>query len=297
VKLTLHTNHPPRTIPCASCNRPVPRLIAHEYDGRVLCRLCHAASSGVEHRTCIVCLHEKPLDTSHFYRKVRGTGFMRMCRRCRDARLRRRGQRICGGCWHIHGLDGFSLEQWSKSFQHLALCINCDTAGRGKHVPRMDERVCPRCNVSKSPKDFYQGQNRISPYCKMCTVEYNKERYHRIRRSACPDDIDYTPRTIKMLYALETQLGEQAFVDSIAAGCIPEVDDTVSLPTEAMSKGDSVTVKRFMDGFELALRGKSNIRGVPSGNQGEAEAPDSRPKRVTIRVPIKVKRRNHSPET
>ena len=248
-----------RITPCVLCSRPVPTSIIIQHEGDLLCRVCYSGKTKVEHRVCNTCMKDFPLSTTYYYKKTRGDGYMRMCRYCRDARLRRRGQRICGGCWRIGGMESFTLDQWGKSFQDMALCYRCDAAGRGKCIPKMNERICPRCNTSKLRSAFHQGENRISPYCKVCTTEYNRERYVRVLQCRNPDDIDRTPRTLKFLYAMQSNFGEQELVDSWAEGVVPKVDDTITIPLESRSKGDTVEFKTFMTGFEKALSRGRNV--------------------------------------
>lgn len=277
--------HRPRTIPCDTCSSPIPPSLLRDHDGKQLCRVCHTKATGVRHRVCNRCHVDKPLDSTHYYHKTRGIGFMLMCRLCRDTRLRARGQRICGGCWKVGGMESYTLDQWGKSFQELALCFRCDAAGRGKHAPKMDERICPRCNVSKHRSAYYSRENSTSPYCKVCTTEYNKERYRRIKTCQNPNDIDRTPRTIKYLYAMQSRFGEQELVDAWASGSVPKINDAKPLPTEARSKGDTVEFKHFMKGFETALRG-----GHRAAANQETQGQEPAKRGVTIHI----KRRNHT---
>lgn len=224
---------------CGRCSSIVHRKLLHhltdEYatpdvpsddDSNFVCRKCYKSTINTVTAICPRCLVEKPLDKSHFYKKVRGQGYMRICRICRERQLVQNRQRICGACWGVFKIDRFSDEEWNKERENLAFCLSCMNQPRRKKKempsPRLGERVCPRCQTSKNIDQFHVGLSRISPYCRPCTQDYNRVRY---QRKARPRRISGTiTRTVRNLYALETMFSPQELVDKWAK------NETVEIP-------------------------------------------------------------------
>lgn len=40
----------------------------------------------------------------------------------------------------------------------------------------LTNKTCPRCGIEKTPDAFYVSKGRLSPYCRACTSEYNRDR-------------------------------------------------------------------------------------------------------------------------
>lgn len=253
---------------CPRCNLPIPENCGNDLGTEVICTACfndaRGYSEGVKKtKRCARCLREKPLNATHYYRKVRGTGYMVVCRPCRDQQLRRQQRRICGTCWRIQTIFDFPEEQWLLPYQELAKCTDCKRNKRRKPlIAKPGEKTCPRCNTVKPVADYYTALSRQSSYCKECSLEYNKLRYSR----AMSDGPNGNPananehqspsrisKSIETLYALGHQYNEQELVDIWASGKAPNIDKAKKIPAESLERGTRKELSAFIRGFEKAV--------------------------------------------
>lgn len=286
---------PPFGVPCARCGQLTSRSNpCTSLEGEPLCTPCYLATRGGDlsatpsgdsnprtfrTRTCLRCGAIKPLDSAHFYRKVRGAGYMNICRPCRDLQLRQNNRRICWGCWRIYAADQFSAEQWLGREQEPAYCLRCEkrrAKGKAIPAPRPGEKVCPRCLRPLPAREFYSLSGRPSAYCRPCTREYNRLQYRRRKRGGGGPEgsaATHAPRTLRILYNLQKK-SEQDLVDAWARGESPLPAGDV--PPETVDHGDGRRVRAFVRQVDhlIGLRAPAEAR---SRTEHETASPSPPP--------------------
>ena len=247
---------------CPSCAGVLPRKMRFELGDLIVCRVCYLAATGKGEpklKYCPRCRTEKPSTKTYFYRKMRGTGAMRICRSCRDSELRRHNKRMCGTCWKPWRGNNFTVREWCRPQPELAICITCTGRGKAKVAyPRIGEKLCPRCAEVKTTADFYIVSSRVSAYCKPCTRAYNKERYEGRRDSG-----EFPARTTGILYHLQAEYTEQQLVDMWGRGESPKIPKKIRAPKANFAKATNKELKGFMVGHErgLGLKGSAIHEG------------------------------------
>jgi len=174
--------------------------------------------------------------------------FMAVCRFCKVYELSKVGKRLCGVCWKAFNGSGFSAPQWTRPFHEVSICLKCSQRkGRKAILARGGEKVCPRCDTVKALSEYYTYHGLPSAYCKDCSREYNKSRYHESRKGV------FTDRAEATLYHLQANYSDQELVDMWDGGTVPKVPEKVKAPKENFLRIKSKELKSFTLGFERGI--------------------------------------------